>query len=145
MPVMALPRPTRTLQQSSPARQQHADLPADPRAVAEARRLVREVVRSWGVPVDVEFAVLLTSELVTNAVTHGSETASAMIALTTTGERDRLRVDVYDTSFAPPVIKNAPLSADEHGRGMLLVDSLATTWGWDHTPTGKVVYFTLEP
>jgi anti-sigma regulatory factor (Ser/Thr protein kinase) len=131
-------------QQRSPERRHHADLPADPRAVSEARRLVRDAIRFWNLSVDEDIALLITSELVTNAITHGSETASAMIALTTTGELDCLRVEVFDTSFATPVIKNDPLSADEHGRGMLLVDSLATTWGWDLTAAGKVVYFTLD-
>jgi anti-sigma regulatory factor (Ser/Thr protein kinase) len=144
MSVMA---PTRPLQQSSPSRRHHAALPADPRAVARARRLVRAAVRFWDVPVDAETAALLTSELVTNAVTHDSgrpgPAAGATIMLTITGSRDRLRVEVHDACLAPPVVNEAPGADAEHGRGMLLVNMLASTWGCDRLATGKLVYFTL--
>lgn len=139
MPVMAPPRP----QRFSLVCQEHADLPADPRAVTEARRLVRDAIRAWGLPVDTDTAFLLTSEVVTNAVTHGSESASAVIRLSVDGAEGGLLVEVDDTSFDPPVVQDDPLSDSEHGRGMLLVDTLASAWGYRLTPTGKTVYFTL--
>lgn len=148
MSVMAPTRPNRPLQQSSPSRRHHAALPADPRAVAGARRLVRAAIRFWDIPVDADTAVLLTSELVTNAVTHDSgrpgPAAGAAIMLTITGTPDCLRVEVHDASLASPVINKAPSADAEHGRGMLLVDILASTWGCDRLGTGKLVYFTLS-
>lgn len=151
MSAMAPIRPTcpsRPQQQCSPARQDHAVLPADPRAVAEARRLVRAAVRSWGVPVDAEIVVLLTSELVTNAVTHGTACAEpveiATVTVLITGSRDAgLRVDVHDSSPVPPVAGDLPLDSGEHGRGLLLVETLASKWGSYRTGLGKSVYFTL--
>ena len=114
-------------------------LATGPAAAGEARSQVRAVIRDWGVPVDPEVAVLLTSELVTNAI--ACETAET-ITLGVRCFRGGLRVDVYDTSHAFPVVTVAPCDA-ETGRGLLLVATLANEWGFYRTPAGKAVYFTL--
>lgn len=138
MSVMAPPRPQRS--------REHVDLPADPRAVGEARRLVRDAVRRGDVPagVDVDIALLLTSELVTNAVTHGSGCAGGMVTLLIAGEAGGLRVEAHDASLASPVLNDRPADGDEHGRGLLLIDMMASDWGSYRTAAGKAVYFTLR-
>jgi anti-sigma regulatory factor (Ser/Thr protein kinase) len=114
-------------------------LAAGPAAPAEARRQVRAVISTWDVPVDEGAATLLTSELVTNAIRH--ETGrSVMLAITFS--HDLLRVDVYDTSPALPVVMDAPANA-ETGRGLMLVATLSADWGYYRTPAGKAVFFTL--
>ncbi|HUZ23772.1 MAG TPA: ATP-binding protein [Streptosporangiaceae bacterium] len=114
-------------------------LRAGPAAAAQARCQVQAAIHAWGAPVDVSVAVLLTSELVTNAIRHqAGETATLVI----TCARGQLRVDVHDTSCAVPVLVDAPGDA-EAGRGLMLVASLSTDWGFYRTPEGKVVYFTL--
>jgi anti-sigma regulatory factor (Ser/Thr protein kinase) len=110
-----------------------------PAAAAEARRHVQTTIINWDVPVDPEVAVLLTSELVTNAVTH--ETGEH-VTLVIRGSHDRLRVEVHDTSCAMPVPMDVPAEA-ETGRGLMLVDNLADDWGFYRTPAGKAVYFML--
>lgn len=146
MSVLAPNRPAPRLAQAPPVRRHHAVLPANPRAVAGARRLVRTAIRIWGIPVDAETAALLVSELVTNAVTHDrGEPGTAPVSLTIAGDDDHLRVDVHDTSLALPVIDEVPAAHAEHGRGLLLVDTLAATWGCYPTAAGKAVYFTLVP
>lgn len=137
MSVMAPSRPQRS--------RQHADLPADPRAVAEARGLVRDTVRRGDAPagIDVDVALLLTSELVTNAVTHGSGRAGSGVTLLITGDAGALRVEAHDSSLASPVVHDRPAARDEHGRGMLLIDRMASDWGSYRTAAGKAVYFTL--
>jgi anti-sigma regulatory factor (Ser/Thr protein kinase) len=114
-------------------------LNAGPTAAAEARRQVREAICAWDAPVDTGVAVLLTSELVTNALAH--ETGETL-TLTITCVCGQLRVDVHDTSCAMPVLIEAPPDA-ETGRGLMLVASLATDWGFHMTRAGKAVYFTL--
>jgi anti-sigma regulatory factor (Ser/Thr protein kinase) len=114
-------------------------LAASPAAAGEARSQVRAAIRDWGVPVDPDTAVLLASELVTNAITH--ETGGS-VTLGIGCFRGRLRVDVYDTSRSFPVVSDAPGDA-ETGRGLMLVAALATEWGFYRTPAGKAVYFTL--
>jgi len=50
--------------------------------------------------------------------------------------------DVHDTSCTLPVPMDGPPDA-ETGRGLVLVASLSSSWGYYRTPTGKAVYFTL--
>jgi anti-sigma regulatory factor (Ser/Thr protein kinase) len=120
-----------------PAR--HITLTAGPAAPAAARRQVTAAIRAWDAPVDEPVATLLTSELVTNALTH--ETGPA-IRLVITCAGATLRVDVHDTSPDLPVLLSAPADA-EAGRGLQLVSSLSANWGYYRTPDGKAVYFTL--
>jgi anti-sigma regulatory factor (Ser/Thr protein kinase) len=129
----------------------HIALPAGPAAAAAARSQVRAAICTWDVPIDAAVAVLLTSELVTNAIKHGAGEDAAgengaaenvMLVITCPGRR--LRVDVHDTSSAMPVPADAPADAEaEAGRGLLLVASLSADWGCYRTLAGKAVYFTL--
>jgi anti-sigma regulatory factor (Ser/Thr protein kinase) len=114
-------------------------LATGPTAAAEARRRVRAAVRSWPVPVDLDVALLLTSELVTNAVRHEPGQAVMLVISCSSG---RLRVDVHDTSRSLPAVADVPADA-ETGRGLLLVETLSDEWGFYRTPAGKAVYFTL--
>jgi hypothetical protein len=114
-------------------------LAAGPTAAAEARNQVRAAICAWNVPVDPDTAVLLTSELVTNAIRHE---AGGTVMLTITCICDQLRVDVHDTSRRAPMPVEARADA-ETGRGLMLVATLSTDWGFHRTSTGKAVYFTL--
>jgi anti-sigma regulatory factor (Ser/Thr protein kinase) len=114
-------------------------LTAGPAAAAQARREVRAAVAHWDAPVDPDVAVLLTSELVTNAIRHE---ASEIITLAISCSFEQLRVDVHDTSRSWPVVVDAAADA-ETGRGLMLVATLSSDWGCYRTPAGKAVYFTL--
>lgn len=114
-------------------------LAARPAAAAKARSQVRAAIIAWGVAVDTDAAVLLTSELVTNAIKHA---AGETVTLGIRRGRDRLRVEVHDTSLSLPVLTDTPAAA-EAGRGLMLVASLSAEWGFYRTPAGKAVYFTL--
>jgi len=114
-------------------------LTTGPAAAAEARSQVRAVICAWDVPVDPGVAVLLTSELVTNAIRHEpGETVMLVVSCS----RGQLRVDVHDTSCSLPVLADTPADA-ETGRGLMLVATLSAEWGVYRTPAGKAVYFTL--
>jgi anti-sigma regulatory factor (Ser/Thr protein kinase) len=114
-------------------------LTAGPAAAAEARREVEAAICAFDIPTDPSVAVLLTSELVTNAITHATGGAALLVVSCACGQ---LRVDVHDTSRSLPVAADAPAEA-EAGRGLMLVASLSTEWGFYRTPAGKAVYFTL--
>ena len=135
--------PPRTAERQCGCRVRLATGPAAP---AEARRRVRDAIRSWRVPVDLDAALLLTSELVTNAIRHeagqeaGQGAQAVMLAIASS--RGRLRVDVHDTSRSLPAVAEVPADA-ETGRGLLLVETLSDEWGFYRTPAGKAVYFTL--
>src|SRR6516225_7109033 len=132
MNVMAPTRPTEL-------RGCRVRLTAGPAAAAEARRQVQAAIRAWDIPVDPDVAVLLTSELVTNAIRHE---VTGIVTLAITCSCGELRVDVHDTSRALPMLVDAPVDA-ETGRGLMLVSTLSAEWGFYRTPAGKAVYFTL--
>jgi anti-sigma regulatory factor (Ser/Thr protein kinase) len=132
MDTMALLRPT--LQ-----RPRRIPLAAAPSAAAKARSQIEAAIHAWDVPVDASVAVLLTSELVTNAITHE---AGEIVMLVVSCDGGQLRVDVHDTSRSLPRPVDAPGDA-ETGRGLMLVASLSTDWGYYRTRAGKAVYFTL--
>ncbi|WP_107452047.1 ATP-binding protein [Streptomyces sp. NRRL F-5650] len=113
---------------------------ADVRAVPEARRAVRELLRHWGGPGQSEVAELLTSELVTNALVHTDEGA---VLTATVGPR-ALRVEVQDfAGRGRPPRPRAPQEGSTNGRGLFLVESLADDWGVRPCGAGKSVWFEL--
>jgi hypothetical protein len=97
MNVMAPTRPTEL-------RGYRVRLSTGPAAAAEARRQVRAAICAWDIPVDPDVAILLTSELVTNAIRH-EVTGIVMLAITCSP--GQLRVDVHDTSRALPMLIDA--------------------------------------
>ena len=145
MTPMAPTRPNRPASPPLPASQHQCRIPllADVAAAAAARAVVQDCIRAWRTPVDTDVAVLLTSELVTNAVTHGTSTTGTFVILTVGCDAAALRVDVHDGSGDLPQLDAASAEA-ETGRGLLLVTSLSAEWGFYRTSAGKAVYFTLD-
>ncbi|MFG2885500.1 ATP-binding protein [Streptomyces sp. NPDC048297] len=119
--------------------------PTQPASVAQARTLVREFLREWGITdaagEDTENAILVTSELATNAVTHACTRSHFWLALELFG--DVLHIAVRDYETEAPAKKNAA-QGDVHGRGLFLVDSLSCDWGWCVETTGKTVWAELR-
>jgi anti-sigma regulatory factor (Ser/Thr protein kinase) len=115
---------------------------ADLRAVPEARQALRELLRHWGRPGRSEIAELLTSELVTNALIHTDDDA----VLTATVSPHALRVEVRDFTDRRPRPRPRVPDADDgtHGRGLVLVQSLADEWGVSPHAVGKSVWFELD-
>ena len=111
---------------------------AEPRSVAQARRRIAE--RLIGLPDDsLHVVLLLTSELVTNAVVHGA----GRVGVQVTWGNGSVRVAVRDRSPEWPVVP----AVDRHalgGRGLLLVADLSSDWGVLVGRTGKTVWFTLD-
>ncbi|MEU6218792.1 ATP-binding protein [Streptomyces sp. NPDC047022] len=114
---------------------------ADLRAVPEARRALRELLGHWGRPGKSEIAELLTSELVTNALIHTDQEA----VLTATVSAHGLRVEVRDFVARRPRPRMPDIDDGTHGRGLILVESLADAWGVRSHGVGKAVWFELDP
>jgi anti-sigma regulatory factor (Ser/Thr protein kinase) len=113
--------------------------PAVPASVADARHHVEGWLRRLGTDEDtVEIAMLLTSELAGNAVLHGT----GEIELTVCVSAETLRVDVRDGSSKLPRLRQPELY-DASGRGLHIVDALATRWGTEPHADTKVVWFEL--
>jgi len=97
------------------------------------------VLAAWDCDDPDEVAVLLTSEVVANAVRHAATACAVRVDL----EGDVLRVEVADGSATLPQLRR-PRPDDFGGRGLVLVESFARRWGAEPTPTGKVVWFSVE-
>jgi anti-sigma regulatory factor (Ser/Thr protein kinase) len=110
-------------------------LASDLSAARTARGFVRDALRTWHVDYD-EVAELLTDELVSNVVCH---VGSTMEVRAHRG-RSSIRIEVDDASTELP-IRRDPDDLDEHGRGILLVERLASDWGVDVHDAGKTIGF----
>jgi anti-sigma regulatory factor (Ser/Thr protein kinase) len=115
-------------------------LARDPSSAAEARRFVRSALADWGASNLDETAALLVTELVTNAILHTRSGPEVTARL----DGHRLRVEVGDDDQSPPVRRYYDPRATT-GRGLVLVDELASAWGTEPAAGGKVVWFELEP
>jgi anti-sigma regulatory factor (Ser/Thr protein kinase) len=107
-----------------------------PESVRRARRVVTEAVADAGPAGD--DAVLLLSELATNAVIH----AGSPFRVVVRRRDDRLRVEVADRSRAA-ARRQRFSSTSGTGRGLALVDDLADRWGVEERDDGKSVWFEL--
>lgn len=108
--------------------------------MARARSFVRKLCSEAGLPYELcDTAVLLTSETVTNSFRHGR--GGARLAVTAAG--DSLLVEVGDDEPRTPRPRRSDPEA-LNGRGLAIMDLLATDWGSYATPTGKVVWFRLQ-
>jgi anti-sigma regulatory factor (Ser/Thr protein kinase) len=117
-------------------------LPAAGQAAGLARQATREALASWlAAPLE-ETAVLLVSELVTNAVRHARSTATLLaLRLETSGTCLRIEVHDADPRWPQP---GTPAGLDESGFGLVLVNALADSWGVRQTATGKAVWAELD-
>jgi anti-sigma regulatory factor (Ser/Thr protein kinase) len=112
------------------------DLPNAGTACAQGRHFVEERLWRWRVPMQVaDTMVLLASEIIANAVRHGPPPLCLELRL----HPDRVRLEMTDSSPAPPVLRR-PQAAAFGGRGLLLIDTLAAKWGWYPRSPGKVVW-----
>ncbi|MFJ1602283.1 SpoIIE family protein phosphatase [Streptomyces sp. NPDC088253] len=108
-----------------------------PEAVRHARRFTRRTLRSWGVPDDsMDGALLVVSELVTNALVH----TDGQVRLDITLINHRLRISVADTSPRTPVKPTSIGWEATGGRGVLLVEAMSATWGTVPVSGGKQVW-----
>jgi anti-sigma regulatory factor (Ser/Thr protein kinase) len=139
---------TRTVpaaQGSGPSGHVRVLLAARPSAVGEARRHLRHTLELAGLPqVKQHDALLLVSELVSNALKHGSREDDP-IELVWRLERDTLQVAVLDAArAASALVALTPSEERPEGRGLRIVDQLADWWGERITGGRREVAFRLR-
>jgi DNA-binding NarL/FixJ family response regulator len=117
-----------------------ASFPALLPSAADARRLVSTTLTAWGVEEDVvDTAVLLTSEVVTNALIHGG----SGIEMVVSRAAGRIRVTVSDSDTGL-IRRRRVRPTDQSGRGTDLVEALSDGWGICRLGQAKQVWFELR-
>ncbi|MEG3627892.1 SpoIIE family protein phosphatase [Streptomyces sp. C6-003] len=118
-----------------PSRVADWDVPADPAAVADLRAACLRQLRAWELEEDLGFTTeLMLSELLTNAIRHGSEPIHVRLLYNST-----LVCEVSDGSSTAPHLRQAA-TTDEGGRGLFLVSQTTERWGTRYTAGGKVIW-----
>jgi len=113
-----------------------ATLVADARSVGSARRLLQDAMSRSGADRYIDGAVVVLSEIVTNALVH----AGTDVTVRVWSSREGARVEVEDSGTHLPVRRRYAETAGT-GRGMQLVEELADRWGVQRRTVGKAVWF----
>ncbi|MBT2506582.1 SpoIIE family protein phosphatase [Streptomyces sp. ISL-98] len=115
---------------------------AEPERVAVARQQLRDLLHDWADEEQVDAGVLMVSEMVTNVLVHTD--GDALLVVEATGEPGErlLRVEVADASDELPH-RRRPGEMASSGRGLVLMEMLADTWGVDPRGDGKCIWFEL--
>ncbi|MFD4258106.1 ATP-binding protein [Streptomyces sp. NPDC058534] len=99
-----------------------------PESVPRARRWFRRFIAPYEPRCSLDDCVLLVSELVTNAILYGSTEYAWFVRVEWFREGTNLRVEVHNPGLPANVRLRRPDACDAHGRGLLLVDSIAASW-----------------
>jgi anti-sigma regulatory factor (Ser/Thr protein kinase) len=100
----------------------------EPESVSRARRWFRKFIAPYNPSCSIDDCTLMISELVTNAIRYGRLNDSSVVRVEWYREGASLRVDVHNPGFPASVQLRHPEADDAHGRGLLLVDSIADSW-----------------
>ncbi|MFD7323963.1 ATP-binding protein [Streptomyces sp. NPDC059875] len=122
-----------------------AVFPAELAAVSRARRNLHQFMCRSGLSSIADTVALGAQELMANAVTHGCRGQGAReFTVRASCRRGRFRVEVQDPSAVRPVLRAAGADC-EGGRGLVLVDALASRWGVQPGPgRGKTIWMELD-
>ncbi|MFG2641097.1 SpoIIE family protein phosphatase [Streptomyces sp. NPDC048370] len=141
--VLLLSRQGPTARQA-PRRTMMTVAQAEPERIAAARQHMRQLLHDWVDEDQVDSAVLMVSEMVTNVLIHTDGDALLIAEVTcSNGSRRRLRVEVADASDELPH-KRHPGEMASSGRGLVLMEMLAHAWGVDPQGEGKSIWFELN-
>lgn len=116
-------------------------LPGSTSSVPTARRFVESIVSSWGQPDLGWTAALVVSELAANAALHAHTSFTVTVVLDDLGT---VRLEVSDGSRRLPQQRGYGIDATT-GRGLRLVEEIATAWGTQDRADGKTIWAVLDP
>ena len=141
--VLLLSRPSGGVREPTARRTLLSVAQDEPERIADTRRHLRELLHDWACAEQVDAAVLLVSEMVTNVLVHTD--ADALLLAEATGEHGgrRLRVEVTDAGDDLPH-QRRPGELASSGRGLMLIELLAHAWGVEPRGEGKSIWFELH-
>ncbi|MEV4944372.1 SpoIIE family protein phosphatase [Streptomyces sp. NPDC053755] len=132
-----------TIAREAPRRTMMTVAQAEPERIAAARQHLRQLLHDWADADQVDSAVLMVSEMVTNVLIHTDGDALLVAEVTCDEKTRRLRVEVADSSDELPH-KRHPGEMASSGRGLVLMEMLAHAWGVDPRGEGKSIWFELN-
>jgi anti-sigma regulatory factor (Ser/Thr protein kinase) len=112
----------------------------DPQMAVVARQFLRQRLEAWEATSHIDAAVLVASELVTNAVLHARTAMTLRVEM----RGDLIRIEVFDGNPRLPMPASCPPDATS-GRGLALISALSSAWGIEHRDGGKVVWAEIGP
>ena len=115
------------------------ELPGSSLAPSVARSFIEETLNRYHLDEVLEAALLLTSEAVTNAVTHAHTSSTLSVRII----GDVIRISVTDMGHGRIVVRTAPPQESGGGRGLFIIDQMALRWGTQHTDWGTEIWFDL--
>ncbi|MBQ0850272.1 ATP-binding protein [Streptomyces sp. BH-SS-21] len=122
---------------------------ASARCLSSARQGIREKLAGWGRNDIADDAVLIASELLTNAFRHGSPPVRLVLTLQSAAGNQRLRIEVTDdgAAFNTEVVRatwrHPSFGLGIGGRGLCLVEELSCDWGDRPVSSGHTVWAEL--
>jgi anti-anti-sigma factor len=126
--------------QPAPLRRVLHGLAPVPESLREVRRAVAGACGAWDVAAVVPEAELVAGELATNAIEHAGTPFDLTIAL----RQPYVHITIRDGSSLPPKRKGPDAPTMARGRGLLVVDDVAASWGTVEAQDGKVVWATVR-
>ncbi len=115
-------------------------LGAIPTSPSTARTAARSLLIEWGLASLSETVELIVSELVTNAVQiSATYPVPSPVQFRMSAMQSSVLIEVWDCDPRQPVMRQ-PMDFDETGRGLLLVATMSTQWGWTEFNQGKIVW-----
>ena len=116
--------------------QESTKLRAHASSARAARQFLRRVLGEWRCDRTLEAVLLAANELVTNAIIHAHSEVELVVRL----RAQVIRIEVIDAAEQVPTPRD---TRDDSmgGRGLKVLDAVATRWGVDPLPTGKRVWF----
>jgi len=127
-----------------PPHRVHAHLPMSDSSPAVGRALAKYACESWDVVDVADYAQIVVSEFISNAIVHAKTDLDVTILL----RADYLVIQVRDRSAKCPPrageVRSASASGADHGRGLALVDRLTSSWGYSVGPHGKTMWATIR-
>ena len=116
---------------------------AEPERIGEARHQLQGMLFDWVNEDQIDAAVLMLSEMLTNVLVHTDGDARVIAECSGTRRARLLRVEVADTSDALPH-RRTPGELASSGRGLVMMEMLAGAWGVDPRGEGKCIWFEMH-
>ena len=116
-------------------------IPSSPRT---ARVVARSLLIEWGLADLADAVELVVSELVTNAVqVSACFEVPSPVQFRMSAVQSKVLIEVWDCDPRQPIVRQ-PIDFEESGRGLLLVATLSTEWGWTEFNRGKIVWAEID-